>query len=250
MSSALCLKSVSFFLRAGVTRPWSHIAPAHERAGMLERLLRHVTDASGGGPSAGLNPPRRSVATVHRVKTILREWGTAVDVPLTRVAARKHRRPNERERSASPTARAAATVVATLHNRREGIGPSADGAAEAEVWEEGSPSCSAMLVVKRAPNAGSPAGSSDNIRRAPSRQRHLAVFPAVSSDVTDSLSQTRVTFSAKPAPLDTPSSRPDAERRPGGKFADALCRNIATASYETSFRDVPSWHIPTRRVLV
>ena len=33
-------------------------------------------------------------------------------------------------------------------------------------------------------------------------------------------------------------------------FADALCRNIATASYETSFRDVPSWHIPTRRVLV
>ena len=50
---------------------------------------------------------------------------------------------------------AAATVVATLHHRREGIGRSADCAAEAEVWEEGSPSCSAMLVVKRAPNAGS-----------------------------------------------------------------------------------------------
>ena len=32
---------------------------------------------------------------------------------------------------------------------------SADGAAEAEVWEEGSPSGSAMLVVKRGPNAGS-----------------------------------------------------------------------------------------------
>ena len=32
---------------------------------------------------------------------------------------------------------------------------SADGAAEAEVWEEGSPSGSAMLVVKRGPIAGS-----------------------------------------------------------------------------------------------
>ena len=32
---------------------------------------------------------------------------------------------------------------------------SADGAAEAEVWEGGSPSGSAMLVVKRGPNAGS-----------------------------------------------------------------------------------------------
>ena len=32
---------------------------------------------------------------------------------------------------------------------------SADDAAEAEVWEEGSPSGSAMLVVKRGPNAGS-----------------------------------------------------------------------------------------------
>ena len=32
---------------------------------------------------------------------------------------------------------------------------SADGAAEAEVWEEGLPSGSAMLVVKRGPNAGS-----------------------------------------------------------------------------------------------
>ena len=32
---------------------------------------------------------------------------------------------------------------------------SADGAAEAEVWEEGSPSGSAVLVVRRGPNAGS-----------------------------------------------------------------------------------------------
>jgi pSer/pThr/pTyr-binding forkhead associated (FHA) protein len=32
---------------------------------------------------------------------------------------------------------------------------SADGAAQAEAWEEGSPSGSAMLVVKRGPNAGS-----------------------------------------------------------------------------------------------
>ena len=76
-------------------------------------------------------------------------------VPPARVAARKHRRPNERERSASQQLEAAATVVATLHHRREGIGRSADGAAEAEVWEEGSPSCSAMLVVKRGRNAGS-----------------------------------------------------------------------------------------------
>ena len=74
---------------------------------------------------------------------------------LTRVAARKlAARTNENARLRQQL-EAAATLVATLHHRREGIGRSADGAAEAEVWEEGSPSGSAMLVVKRGPNAGS-----------------------------------------------------------------------------------------------
>jgi len=49
------------------------------------------------------------------------------------------------------------------------------------------------------------------------------MMPTVSSDVTDGLSQTRVTFSAKPAPLDTPSSRPDAERQPGVHVSQILC---------------------------
>src|SRR3981189_2138200 len=49
------------------------------------------------------------------------------------------------------------------------------------------------------------------------------MMPTVSSDVTDGLSQTRVTFSAKPAPLDTPSSRPDAERQPGVHVSQMLC---------------------------
>src|SRR3981189_3583905 len=49
------------------------------------------------------------------------------------------------------------------------------------------------------------------------------MMPTVSSDVTDGLSQTRVTFSAKPAPLDTPSSRPDAQRQPGVHVCQILC---------------------------
>jgi hypothetical protein len=51
---------------------------------------------------------------------------------------------------------------------------SIDAVVEAGVWEDGSPSGSAMLVVTRGPNRiAVPAGSAGHIRRAASRQRHL-----------------------------------------------------------------------------
>ena len=89
------------------------------------------------------------------VKTILREWGTAVDVPPARVAARKHRRPNEGTLGFANSSKLWRRWVATLHHRREGIGPSADGAAEAEMWEEGSPASRQCLSMHRGLNAGS-----------------------------------------------------------------------------------------------
>jgi hypothetical protein len=51
------------------------------------------------------------------------------------------------------------------------------------------------------------------------------MMPTVSSDVTDGLSLARVTFSAKPAPLDTPSSRPDAERQ------ESMYRKYSVSQY-------------------
>jgi hypothetical protein len=48
------------------------------------------------------------------------------------------------------------------------------------------------------------------------------MMPTVSSDVTDSLSQTRVTFSAKPAPLDTPHFSARC-RKPGEHVSQILC---------------------------
>jgi len=57
------------------------------------------------------------------------------------------------------------------------------------------------------------------------------MMPTVSSDVTDSLSQTRVTFSAKPAPLDTPQFSARCRKAARSTcIANTLCRNIATAS--------------------
>src|SRR6478735_9909293 len=74
------------------------------------------------------------------------------------------------------------------------------------------------------------------------------MMPTVSSDVTDSLPQTRVTFSAKPATLDTPQFSARCQKAARSTcIPKALCRNIATASSETNFRDAPTWHIPTRR---
>ena len=70
------------------------------------------------------------------------------------------------------------------------------------------------------------------------------MMPTVSSDVTDSLSQTRVTFSAKPAPLDTPSSRPVAERQPGVHVSQILCvailrQPLLRQTFETHREVVP-----------
>ena len=53
------------------------------------------------------------------------------------------------------------------------------------------------------------------------------------------------------APLDTPQFSARCRKAARSTcIANTLCRNIATASSEKNFRDAPTWHIPTRRVLV
>jgi hypothetical protein len=76
------------------------------------------------------------------------------------------------------------------------------------------------------------------------------MMPTVSSDVTDGLANPCHFFSEAGASRHPQFSARCRKAARSPCIANTLCRNIATASSETNFRDAPTWRIPTRRVLV